>query len=88
LLHWRRSVPALVRGEMKFHDADEPVLALSRMLDGQEVLCVFNLGRAAQMFDAKRFGKLTPIDGHGFGSKLSGAKIDLPPFTAFFAARG
>ena len=88
LLHWRRSVPALVRGEMKFHDAEEPVLALSRTLEGKEVLCVFNLGRAARSFHAKRFGKLTPIEGHGFGSTLSGAQIDLPPFTAFFAARG
>ena len=88
LLHWRRAVPALVRGEMTFHDADEPVLALSRRLEGKEILCVFNLGRAAQSFDAARFGGLTPLTGHGFASTLAGARVDLPPFTAFFAERG
>ena len=88
LLHWRRSVPALVRGDMTFHDADEPVLALSRRFEGKEILCVFNLGRAAQRFDAARFGGLTPLVGHGFDATLTGARVDLPQFTAFFAERG
>ncbi len=88
LLHWRRAIPALVRGDMHFHDAPEPILALSRKLEGKEVLCVFNLGRTAQAYDTTRLGRVTPLGGHGFASRLEGANVILPPFTAFFADVG
>jgi len=84
LTAWRRGVPALIRGDMTFHDAEEPVLGLSRKLDGRELLCVFNLGRGAQTFDAARFGTIAPLEGHGFASTLKGGVIALPPFAAFY----
>ena len=88
LLHWRRAIPALVRGDMHFHDAPEPILALSRKLDGKEVLCVFNLGRTPQAYETTRIGAVTPLGGHGFASRLDGATVVLPPLTAFFGDVG
>jgi alpha-glucosidase len=88
LLHWRRTIPALIRGDMHFHDAPEPILALSRKLEGKEVFCVFNLGRTPQAYDTTRIGTVTPLGGHGFASRLDGATVVLPPFTAFFGDVG
>jgi alpha-glucosidase len=84
LLHWRKAIPALIYGEMKFYDAPEPVLALSRSHDGHTLLCVFNLGRSAQQFDASAFARIEPVAGHGFDSVLNGKTIALAPFAAFY----
>ncbi len=43
LLGFRRSEAALITGDSRFFDVDEPVLA---MLRGDEILCLFNLGDA------------------------------------------
>jgi alpha-glucosidase len=84
ILHWRRGIPALIRGEMTFHDSAESVLAFERRLDGRRLLCVFNLGRSAQEFDAAPFAPITVAEGHGFQATLRDAFIDLPPFAAFY----
>jgi len=84
LFHWRKTIPALINGEMKFYDSSQPLLALSRSHDGRTLLCVFNLGRTAQTFDASVFARVEPVFGHGFNSTLNGKAIALPPFAAFF----
>jgi alpha-glucosidase len=43
LLAWRRTRPALVRGEISFVKTDEPVLAFVRQHGRDAVTCVFNL---------------------------------------------
>ncbi len=86
LLKWRKSQPALIDGEMIFHNAAEPVLAFTRTKGAQRLLCVFNLSRSAQDFDATSFGKLEPLAGPGFDARASDGKIALPPFSAFYAS--
>src|SRR5699024_9798009 len=45
---WRRTQPALSRGDIRFLDTDEPVLAFLRRYRGEVVLAAFNLsGRPA-----------------------------------------
>ena len=84
-LRWRREQPALIRGDVTFHDAPEPVLAFSRTLDDVRLLCVFNLGEAAASFDTGGFGPVSPLGGHGFGGAMAGAGVRLGGFDAFFA---
>ena len=85
-LAWRKARPELVRGDMAFHEADEPVLAFTRSHAAARTLCVFNLGPAPARFDAAGFGPLGPLGGHGFGGALEGAGVALGPWDAFFAA--
>ncbi|MDB5491719.1 MAG: alpha amylase, catalytic domain protein [Micavibrio sp.] len=43
-LHWRRTQPALITGDIKFADSGtEDVLLFTRSLDGVEISCAFNL---------------------------------------------
>ncbi|SDZ88678.1 alpha-glucosidase [Rubrimonas cliftonensis] len=85
-LKWRRGQPALLKGDIAFHDAPEPVVAFSRRHDGSSLLCVFNLGAGAASFDTGGFGPMSPLGGHGFGGAMEGAGARLGPFDAFFAA--
>ena len=84
ILHWRRSIPALIRGEMSFQDSPDGVLAFVRRLEGRAILCVFNLGRSAREFDSSRFPSIKPAEGHGFSSSMRGQTIQLPAFAAFY----
>ncbi len=84
ILHWRRTVPALIRGEMSFLGSPDEVLAFVRRHDGRSILCLFNLGRSAREFDAASFTSVTPAEGHGFKSSLRDKTIELPALTAFY----
>ena len=44
LAELRRSSPALRQGDLEFIDSPEDVLAFTRSVPGEQVLCVFNLG--------------------------------------------
>lgn len=43
MLAFRKNTPALMRGDIKFQDVDDPILAFTR----DDFLCVFNLSNAA-----------------------------------------
>lgn len=52
LLSWRQSVPAMVKGDQTFIDAGhKDILAFRRTLDGEDYLCVFNLGHETLSWD-------------------------------------
>jgi alpha-glucosidase len=84
-LRWRREQTALLKGDVDFHDAPEPVVAFTRQTGDMRMLCVFNMGRAAASFDTGGFGPIGPLGGHGFGGRLEGAGVALQPYDAFFA---
>jgi alpha-glucosidase len=50
LIALRDTEPALRLGDIEFQDAPEPILAFTRELDDQVVLCVFNMSHEAQAF--------------------------------------
>ena len=84
-LGWRRQRPELLRGDIAFHDAPEPLLAFTRALGAARLLCVFNAGRAPATFDASGLGAPAPLEEHGFTGALEGGAVRLAPFDAFFA---
>ena len=83
-LKWRKSQPALIAGAIAFHDAPEPVLAFSRKLGGQTLLCVFNLGAQPTRFELPTGLALEPLDGHGFTGRLQKGRLALPAYGAYF----
>ena len=86
-LAFRRARPALIRGEIDFHDTDDPVLVFERRLKGERLLCAFNLG-------AERKRATPVIDGGGAralrtgleGTVENGHTLVLPPFGGVIAA--
>ena len=47
VLAWRKTQAVLALGDIAFFDVSEPVLAFRRTLDGQSMLCIFNLSAGA-----------------------------------------
>ena len=89
VIAWRRTLPQLTRGEIVFHDAPEPVLALQRDLEGfPSVLACFNLSDQAVTFSWDAAAPATVLEGHGLPGSISGSEITLPPYGAWFGTVG
>ncbi|WP_051242167.1 alpha-glucosidase [Stappia stellulata] len=88
-LSWRRDQPALVSGDIVLLDTPEPILAFLRVLDGQEMLCAFNLGPtpARAALDGLSCARL--LDAPDFTGEIELAgdvtQLRLEPFDAVFA---
>ena len=82
-LAWRRALPALRRGSVRFLKTPEPLLALRRELAGERLLAVFNLGPAPQTFTLPP--RTIPLTGHGLDmGQVVGRQLTLPPWGGFF----
>ncbi len=80
---WRRGMPVLSRGSIRFLDAPEPVLMFLRELDGLRLLCAFNLGKSMQ--EVPLPFEVTPSAGHGLqGVTRRGNKLLLSPWDGFY----
>lgn len=89
MLAWRKQQPQLLRGEIAFFDAPEPVLALRRDLAGQPgLLAAFNLGDQPVCFDWPAAATAQTLGGHGLAGSASGTLIELPAHGAWFALMG
>ena len=85
IIHWRRALPQLTRGDISFFDAPEPVLALRRALDGQPtVLAAFNLSNAPVSFDWPETAAAQDLDGHGLPGEAAAGRVTLPAYGAWF----
>ena len=84
-MQWRSTQPALRRGDIRFVDAPEPVLAFTRSDEGQTVLALFNLGAEPVDFGLP-FGQVQLLDGHGLtAGTVNGARVHLPGHALLFA---
>ena len=81
ILAWRKTVPQLLRGEIAFFDAPEPVLAFRRDLAGAPaVLAAFNLGDASVTFEWPESAGCAAMTGHGLAGSAQHGSITLPAF--------
>jgi len=80
-LHWRRGVPALMRGTLRVVDLPSPLVGFEREYDGQRVLAVFNLSDQAVSLDRADY---RAMEGNGFEACLDDAGW-LQPFGVLFA---
>ena len=84
----RKSQPALARGGIAFHRADdEALLIFTRDLDGESVVCVFNIS-AAPVTARLPDGAWSALEGTGFSCEAEGNTIKLPAWGAYFARKG
>jgi alpha-glucosidase len=84
-MQWRRHNPALRRGDIRFLDAPEPVLAFVRSHGDQSTLAVFNLGDAEATMPAPT-GNVRVRDDHGLpGGRIEHGQIHLPGYSVLFA---
>jgi alpha-glucosidase len=83
LLAWRRRHPALSRGSLRFIGNWRELLAFERALDGERILCAFNLGRRMRHESLPlRLGeKLLAAP----GASVAGRRINLPVHGWLFA---
>ena len=85
ILAWRKTVPQLLRGEIAFFDAPEPVLAFRRDLAGTRgVLAAFNLGAEPVTFDWPDAASCVALPGHGLPGHGDAGRLSLPAFGAWF----
>lgn len=87
LLHWRKSQPALLDGEMSLLTADAQVLAYTRTCPTQRVLCLFNFSdTAAQWTIPGSCKRARPLSDSGLtGSHIEDKRITLQPWAGLFA---
>ena len=71
---FRRAEPALRRGDIRFVDLPEPILAFHRIAEGQAITCLFNLSPREQ--GLKVTGTVTAIGPCHAG--LSHGRIEMP----------
>ena len=83
-LHWRRTVPALWRGDIEVVDTAAPLLAFRRRLGDEAILCVFNLGGEAAAFRAPGGENLEPLNESGFEAASLASVFAISPLSALF----
>lgn len=88
VMRWRKSIPQLLRGEIHFYDLPEPLLALSRDLEGApSVYSVFNLSAQAQHIEWPLIQDAIVLSGHGLVGQKDGASLSLPAFGAWIGLK-
>jgi alpha-glucosidase len=89
IIHWRRTMPQLTRGDIVFFDVPEQALALRRDLpDHPSVLAVFNTTAEALTFDWPEAAGAAKLDGHGMAGEVVGSTVTLPPYGGWFGTIG
>jgi len=85
-LHWRKSVPALQWGDIRFLDTSEPVLAFVRSFDEKGLLVVFNLSAEPVEWPVPAGMEAQALAGHGLvNGHVEEEILRLPARGAFYA---
>jgi len=85
IIHWRRTMPQLLRGEIAFYDVPEQALALRRDLDGHPtLLAVFNVTDRPLAFEWPAARGAAALAGHGLPGEVVDGKVTLPPYGGWF----
>jgi alpha-glucosidase len=86
LLHWRKTQPALIEGEMTLLAADPQVLAFVRTCATQRVLCLFNLSDKPAKWSVPAdcvVNEVLTLRGLS-GGHLSGSMAEFAPWAGMF----
>ncbi|HEX6613031.1 MAG TPA: alpha-glucosidase family protein [Rhodanobacteraceae bacterium] len=85
-MRWRHAQPALRRGDIRFIETPEPVLAFTRCFGTQTLLAVFNLSPQVVSLNLPRNIGLTLLEGHGVRQgKVEDNLMCLPAHGTVFA---
>lgn len=86
LLKFRRQRPELIRGSIELVDAADGVLAFYRELDGQRILCVFNMSPDFARFPIPDGIVTHALDAPGSIPGPDGGALSLGPFSAYIGS--
>ena len=84
MLAFRAAHPALVRGGIAFVAAEGDLIAFTRSLGNENLLCVFNIGSARASLPLSDDLSPVAIPGHGFDGRSDQGAIRLEPYQAWF----
>jgi alpha-glucosidase len=86
LLHWRRQQPALREGSLALWPADPQVLAFTRDLGGQVLLCAFNFSdRPARLALPADWQGARVLAGSGLeGARVASGSVHFEPWGGLF----
>lgn len=85
-LAFRRDRPSLVKGDSRFLELGEQIVAFVRKEEDEATLCVFNLAATRQDLAVPPGMVLEPLSVAGFEPLLKGDTISIAGHHAFFAA--
>ena len=86
LLAQRHASAALRLGTLTLLDASLPLIAFTREVEGERLLCVFNLGAEPHRFTDPLLARAAPLD-HGCGrATFAPNGLTLGPLSAWFGA--
>ena len=89
MLSFRTDTPTLRHGDIAFLPEGDPVFAFSRTLDGQTLLCAFNLsGKPAKYALPADGGQITALPAPGASGVLDADQLTLPAYGYFFGTLG
>jgi alpha-glucosidase len=83
-LAFRRSHPALIKGDLEFVAAEGDVVAFRRCEGNERIVCAFNLGASPAELDLGDGHALQPLPGHGFAEQSGTGTLRLGPYGAWF----
>lgn len=86
-LAFRKQHEAFAKGDIAFQPTDGSILAYTRSLGNETLLCVFNMS-AVEGETAMPQGDWQELSGHGFASSVDNQNIRLPAWGAYFARHG
>ncbi len=86
MIGFRRSYPALAKGEIADFAANDGVLSFVRTHEGERIFCAFNMTNAAHAITPPEDGQWRQDKGAPFTSFDQDGTVTLPPYQAFFAA--
>ncbi len=85
-LRWRKSLPALLHGDIRFLDAPEPVLAFTRHCADQTLLVAFNLAAQDTAWALPAGLAAQARDDHGLlAGRIEDGHLHLPPHGVLYA---
>ena len=77
ILKYRKDNPALIDGEITFHDVKAPILGFSRQSGQDALVCVFNLSAKPHSLSIKGLPNLATIAGVSNGATLEAKALKL-----------
>ena len=84
-VHWRKSQPELLYGDIEFIDAPDDILAFIRRDQDQAVLCCFNFTDSTGLMPLMSGAALSELEGHGFEPlKIDNDALVIGPYQAVF----
>ena len=84
VLAFRKQSAAMRVGEIAFHDSDRPVLAFSRTLDGERLMCVFNMSNSDARFSHPEIARGQILDLGSGEAEARDKTLKLGPFASGF----